>query len=385
MENEFRRTYWAHALPYSRVAMFSAAALGGAFGILDNLVADYAWKHLFLIRFGLLVPIILISASLSYVRPIGARYHVILMPTIVIVGGSITAMITIIEPPASDYYYAGLIMVLFFNYAFLQLRFVHAAITGAILFVGYEIIALTSYGLGDPALINNTFFLIGANYGGIFACYSIEKDRRQNFYQLHVIRTERQMIILTKQRLEKISSEDDLTNLGNRRELQKRAVQCVGLYSLENRPTAVMVIDLDNFKRVNDVYGHVTGDNILKKTASIISGSVRSGGFIFRFGGDEFVVLLPGRSALAGVETAWSIMVSFRDWCETSSVARSTDLGLSIGLTEICATTDTVESMMGAGDEALYKAKRWGKGCIVVIPRHDGKMRSTADTEFHRR
>jgi len=377
MEEEFRDTYWAHYLPYSRIALYSAAALGGAFGILDNLVADYAWGHLFLIRFGLLVPSILFAVFLSYILYFNLKFQVVLMPTIMIVGGSIIAMIATIDPPASDYYYAGLIMVLFFTYTFLQLRFVQATVTAMVLFAAYELIAFSSYGYGDPALISNTFFLIATNYGGMFACYSIEKDRRLKFYQLHVIRSDRRRLTQTKQQLEKTSSEDDLTNLGNRRELQKRVVQCVGQFAALNQPTAVIVIDLDNFKQVNDNYGHVTGDEILKVMAAMILGCVRERDFAFRYGGDEFVILLPGKSALGGIEMAWNIMASFREWSESSSVAQLTHLSLSIGLTELCAMTDTVESIMQGGDEALYKAKRWGKGMIVVIPRHTTTVPTT--------
>ena len=101
---------------------------------LDLLVAEYALNDLILIRFGFMVPIILIGFVLSFVPYFKDRYHLVVMVTAVVVGGSIIVMIAIIQPPASDYYYAGLIMVLLFTYTFLQLRLLHAVISGLCIF-----------------------------------------------------------------------------------------------------------------------------------------------------------------------------------------------------------------------------------------------------------
>jgi len=370
LEADFRRSYWVGGLPYARIAMLSAAVLGAAFGVLDRLVAGYALQQLSAIRFGFMVPVILIGLGLSFVPFFQLRYHIVIMITTVCVGGSIIAMIAIIQPPASDYYYAGLIMVLFFTYTFLQLRFLHAVIAAIILFSGYELVAILSLSGPPEAILNNTFFLVATNYGGMFACYSIERIRRKNFWQIHVIREERHELSITKKQLERISARDELTGLFNRRQLTRSFSELMMEFSLGSKPVAVMLIDLDNFKKVNDVCGHVTGDEVLKKVAAVLLDCSAATDLVFRYGGDEFVILQPGESALSGTTTARRITAGFKRWAETSIVARSTQLGVSIGLTEFLSSADTLESLMKHADTSLYRAKHMGKGCIVAIPRH---------------
>ena len=158
LELEYRRAYWHHWVPYARVGLLSAAFLGAAFSLLDHLVVGYAIGALSLIRFCILVPTILIGFLLSFFQATSSRYHWVIIVCVIIVGLCIISMIAIIEPPAADYYYAGLIMVLFFNYTLLQLRLAHAITSGLILVVSYEVLAVCVLDSPSEAIINNTFF-----------------------------------------------------------------------------------------------------------------------------------------------------------------------------------------------------------------------------------
>jgi diguanylate cyclase (GGDEF)-like protein len=348
--------------------MLSAAALGAAFGVLDKLVADYALKTLYSIRFGLMVPAIFFGFLLSFVPYFRQRYHLVVIATVVVVGGSIIAMIATIVPPAADYYYAGLIMVLLFSYTFLQLRLTHATISAAILFIGYEIVAIISQSSPREAVINNTFFLFAANYGGIFACYTIERVRRDNFLQFRALQIEKMKTESVAVQLERISTRDELTNLFNRRQLERVTSDILNENEGSSSPTALLLIDLDNFKRVNDGDGHIAGDRVLMNVGRILSEGVGDAGLVFRFGGDEFVVILQGENALSGIGVARRIMDGFRVWAQQSDSAKSALLGLSIGITEVVPSKDSLSSLMERADKALYRAKRLGKGRIVAIP-----------------
>jgi diguanylate cyclase len=107
-------------------------------------------------------------------------------------------------------------------------------------------------------------------------------DRRDDFDIAHFAR------------LRALSVTDPLTGLGDRRALREMVESCEAGRRSQERPYAVLMIDLDHFKQINDQYGHVGGDAALRHVAATIRGALRASDTAFRFGGEEFVVILPG-------------------------------------------------------------------------------------------
>jgi diguanylate cyclase (GGDEF)-like protein len=177
---------------------------------------------------------------------------------------------------------------------------------------------------------------------------------------------------LRVERAEALSVTDDLTQLYNsrffndalRRET-KRAVR-------NGRPLSLLFIDLDGFKKINDVDGHLLGSRALIEAAAVIRGSARETDIVARFGGDEFAILLPE----TGVEGAKSVARRLRDRIQRgvflSERGPAHRLTASIGLATLPDVADTAEGLLQAADAAMYRVKVTGKNGIHVAGRDEG-------------
>src|SRR5207237_7577115 len=128
---------------------------------------------------------------------------------------------------------------------------------------------------------------------------------------------------------------------------------------LEHRCSLLMA-DIDHFKEYNDAFGHLTGDEMLIKVARALRASTREVDCVVRYGGEEFVVLLPETDADAAVETAERI----RARVATEGLAGGS-ITLSVGIAEFPTHGDSPESLIAAADGALYRAKREGRDRVV--------------------
>jgi diguanylate cyclase len=128
----------------------------------------------------------------------------------------------------------------------------------------------------------------------------------------------------------------------------------------------MIFIDIDDFKRVNDTYGHWVGDKCLKKIVSKIKPIIRESDFMARYGGDEFIIVLTGtdRKAARIVANKLSNKISRTHFLYQSSEIK---LSVSIGLTQIEETDHAPEIIFTRADAALYEAKNQGKNRVIVV------------------
>jgi diguanylate cyclase (GGDEF)-like protein len=154
---------------------------------------------------------------------------------------------------------------------------------------------------------------------------------------------------------------DDLTGVANRRHLLKRLADECALASRTQTPFSILVMDLDEFKAINDSHGHGAGDECLRAFSAIVQGRLRSSDLLARIGGDEFCVVLPRTAAReAGVVAGDLITMCSRVQVRWNGAAIS--LSASIGAAQwMPSGSDTPERIMAAADQALYDAKRHGK------------------------
>lgn len=157
---------------------------------------------------------------------------------------------------------------------------------------------------------------------------------------------------------------DPLTGLSNRRYLSSRLSQAVSRVARDEESACVMIADLDYFKRVNDTYGHDAGDAVLKQFAECLKHRSRAADLVARFGGEEFVVLMPDvglADAAIGAERLRSTVDQLQFRLPGSD--KVLDVTVSIGLAEI-RKGDDVDSVLRRADEALYRAKAEGRNCV---------------------
>lgn len=160
--------------------------------------------------------------------------------------------------------------------------------------------------------------------------------------------------------LEYFASHDTLTNLYNRREFENLIYKIIGTYAREKQSFALFMIDIDNFKIINDTRGHNYGDEFLKKFANKLTALTRQGDFICRMGGDEFTILMPSlKSATGARKLATRILNSL-------SMPYSIDEKLlmttvSIGIAIYPLDGDNAQMLLKNADLAMYIAKKSGK------------------------
>jgi len=151
---------------------------------------------------------------------------------------------------------------------------------------------------------------------------------------------------------------DPLTGLYNRRAMDQRLGE---LWSeTGDGPLAMLVLDIDYLKRINDTYGHVGGDNAIREVASTLRRCIRVKDSAFRYGGEEFLVLLPDTA----LEGATSVAESIRGRIEAHNLESSMPLTVSLGVASRRAQDDPV-GLFERADRALYQAKHRGRNRVV--------------------
>lgn len=183
-----------------------------------------------------------------------------------------------------------------------------------------------------------------------------------------------QRIIEQEQRILRLASTDDLTGLLNRRAFRERMEAEMSRSRRESGALGIIIGDIDHFKRVNDNYGHLAGDQVLQYLANCMNKCCRIYDFVGRYGGEEFIVCVPGASIL---ETA-RIAERMRVIIEESRIVlegrtETVNITASFGVDAISLTTGRdrqTEELVNNADEALYMAKSGGRNKVVVYPSH---------------
>lgn len=165
----------------------------------------------------------------------------------------------------------------------------------------------------------------------------------------------------SRSELERLSVTDHLTGLHNRRRMTEALENEVRRSRRLKHTFAVLIADVDNFKRYNDAHGHPAGDQVLMRVAAVLRESIRDVDFAARYGGEEFFVMMPELTASAAAAVAEGLRRRLRG--ETFSGGAVT---FSIGIAEFPEHGDSGEAVIAAADAALYQAKRAGRDRVAV-------------------
>ena len=179
------------------------------------------------------------------------------------------------------------------------------------------------------------------------------------------LKTGKRIIELTN-KLESLANRDSLTKLWNRRRMLRILEKEIHRSHRENKPVAIIMLDIDNFKKINDTYGHLCGDSVLQEISSRLKKNTRKYDEIGRYGGDELLMILPN-CTLSNVKKIAERLRHFV--CDRKIKTETGPMSVTISIGAV--STETIpdisaEELIKASDNALYKAKNKGRNCIVT-------------------
>jgi two-component system, cell cycle response regulator len=168
-----------------------------------------------------------------------------------------------------------------------------------------------------------------------------------------------------KARLEALATTDAVTQLLNRRALVDRLTHELERARRYTTPLALLMVDLDHFKDINDTHGHLVGDEALREVARLLQGAVRTVDLVGRYGGEEFVIVLPETNPEGAVAFAERLREKVAHHDFASEILPSLKITVSIGVAAFPAPTiDSVDDLFARSDEALYRAKAAGRNLV---------------------
>lgn len=175
--------------------------------------------------------------------------------------------------------------------------------------------------------------------------------------------------------IETITSIDALTQIYNRHFYDSQVSVEIERAMRSGNEVSMLVIDIDDFKRVNDELGHKKGDEALTAIADLIRGNLRKVDLPFRYGGEEFVILLPGTSEFESVHTAERLRRVVAEYAGfTDHLGRSRRITVSVGVSVYPEAATNADELFDQADQAMYRAKELGKNRVVLYKKEDSQV-----------
>lgn len=342
------------------------------FLINDWIVRPEVLREALFWRLGCLTPYGLAVLVLIH-RGLPARWRDGAVASTIVVAMGASSMILMSAHTAAatyDLFVFGLIF-LAGNIVF-PLRFRHALVSSALAFGVAAGVGLTHPAIPHEARPFALGLLLSTAVFTVLACYRIERAARQSY--LLVLREElhSQAARPTADEFALLSQTDALTQLANRRAFDAALQQRWAEAARQRHSLALLMVDIDNFKRYNDRFGHPTGDACLKRAATALLAHVREADLVARLGGEEFAVLLPGSTRAAAVEAAERLRLGVGALAiehDGRDCHRVVTISLGVALANPGTDGDPTSGMtalMAAADAALHDAKRAGRNRCAV-------------------
>lgn len=275
----------------------------------------------------------------------------------------ISAIAMLNEARLSEHYqYISIMILVFMNISY-KLEHRHTIIATGILTAIY-LVTLVYSGVSPQIFAIASTMTAAAAYLTLSAHRRMERDARYSFLR-------RMQDLLSRREAEVEAGRDPLTGLSNRRSLDARIEELWRLDDDKGSPVSVVMVDIDHFKSFNDRYGHQSGDLCLKRVANTISQCVRDDDCVFRFGGEEFLVLLPRTSLAEASQIANRARQAISSLAIPHEVAK--EFGIvtaSFGVMTGPTSAHSAEELIRGADAALYAAKRDGRNRVWPISGH---------------
>jgi two-component system, cell cycle response regulator len=170
----------------------------------------------------------------------------------------------------------------------------------------------------------------------------------------------------TNQKLEHLAATDPLTGAANRRQFVESVEAEIVRARRGGAPFSLLALDLDNFKAINDLYGHQIGDEVLRRFVQTCLEAIRPYDGVARVGGEEFMVLLPQSLLEAARTIGERVRAAIARSAFEAGIGRLVEVTVSIGVSQFGRDGDTIDTLLRVADERLYRAKHQGRNCVVA-------------------
>jgi diguanylate cyclase (GGDEF)-like protein len=364
LEADYWRDHFDQGRLQLRTGFLLAILLAAAFIAMHHRLLPPPDLPTLVLRYGVVFPLLVAGFAATFAQGRGRLLRglvAVAAPTVVV---AVTALVLLGERHAGQSVFPVLVITTMFVYYLLGQSFYDALRTGAIGFVAF-VAGAWSYGLPQETFAYQALLLGITNVVGGTVAYTLEAARRTGWLEARL--------------LAEMADRDGLTGIHNRRYLdgQLHAAWQQGIR--EERPMALLMIDIDCFKAYNDRYGHQAGDEVLKRVARLLAQSARRPlDLVARYGGEEFVVALydttrPHAEALAGriVESVQGLGIA------NAGSSCAPVVTVSVGVACVQPTQGrSPEGFVQLADAALYAAKDAGRNRVYVMQDEYAQLRT---------
>lgn len=315
--------------------------------LLDILVAPKAVLPLMIVVHLYILPPLLFLISFLIYRPAYANlglFLLIIAPFIAAAGN--LYIVSHIENPAMRM--TELYLILFWTFTVSGLRLWQATISALSTFILVIVVTYFFFGLSTEYFIMHCFWMTSSFSFGFLGAYLLERSDKKLF--LHQIELEQQAIT------------DSLTGLYNRTKLETLLQDELYRSQRYNHSFGIVLMDFDFFKKINDTYGHQTGDEALKEIAALITQHLRSTDKAVRWGGEEFMIIYLSTTRDDVLKLAEELRKKVEQHVFKTVGPQTASLGVTV-----YRDGDTINSIIQRADKALYKAKEHGRNATVFL------------------
>lgn len=353
LEAAFRHDHCTRLMSQVRYSLMLGSLLYLVLGLQDLWFFPDRYHWIWLLRLAVVAVLIMVYTASH--RPFFKRWlSVILAAATVVAGLGPITMIAVGSAEVAASYHLGLVLVVVWGYTFSGLRFTPAAFANALLILAYLGMSLATRHQLKIWLVANFTNLLAASLLAGFASCMIERQRRNLFYRTVVLDAERRSH-------EQMAMSDHLTGLPNRSCFERHIETALQKARSSALRLALIFIDINDFKRINDTYGHHGGDQALVALARNMKRALRANDMVARIGGDEFVALL---NEINERDDAEKVSDKLKAALVRPVVIRAPDgssaivpVSASIGMAVYPDDGDDYLSLLRAADAAMYQDK----------------------------
>jgi diguanylate cyclase (GGDEF)-like protein len=354
--------YWRFLLMINLLGHFAFLS----YSVADALVLPGIAGVSATVRAGFVVVLLPISVALFRWSRNAALLD-LLLPVLTLVATQIWFELLAIAdvPQVSTYLYASLIFLVLANIS-VQVRFLPSLVVSLLIAATtlagvYRVTGGSLQEMLIFVLVYLPVFLFS-----LFISWSTTLDRRRAFLRAQLDEMTHSELAQANGRLQTLAYTDALTGIGNRRSFEEQGHREIERAVRQREPLCLLIFDIDHFKRINDTYGHDVGDQVLRRLSHEVQAQLRSIDLLARFGGEEFIVLLPN-TALAEAEQVAERLRAHLEACEIAlDGGASVRFTVSVGIGEFSAAARSMDDLLTQADQALYRAKKAGRNQVCV-------------------